>query len=275
MILRWRGMLERCTLLGLAWAVPIALVLLVAIQYREAEYLLAHANWSGWADQMHYMQSARAWATLDLDPARHKYPAGYALMAAPFIYLLPNQPFLLPDLACAAISLVLFTRLCERLAPDMRHARAIAPLCFLLATCGGSAQLRIWAEPWSTTAACPFMLGILLLALKAATPHSQASNKNGIFCLGLTVGLATITRPVDIILLAMPCAIYVLAERCRTAPRWVAARDAALYGLAGLVLGLLPFLAIHLAIYGTGGSPYFGYSASFGFEWRLIRYDGS
>ena len=56
--------------------------------------------WFGWADQAAYYLSVRGWATWDLSPAHHVYPAGYALLVTPFYWLSPAEPFALPDLLC-------------------------------------------------------------------------------------------------------------------------------------------------------------------------------
>ena len=49
--------------------------------------------WRDWADQGRYLASAKAFASLDFDPAQHFYPPLYALVAAPFVWLGSSQPF--------------------------------------------------------------------------------------------------------------------------------------------------------------------------------------
>ena len=264
----WTG--SRNAQLILDRVVPITIFLLIAIQLLEANTLFARASWLSWADQSHYMQSARAWSVFNLDPSQHKYPAGYALMGAPFVGLLPNQPFLIPDLVCIAASLALFANVCQRLAPDMPHVRVVAAVSFLWATSGGSLQRQIWAEPWSTTAAAPFMLAMLLLTLKLADPESLRLARRYTFLLGLIAGLGMLIRPMDVALVALPCAFYVVYHHFKAPYSWLSLTMAILSGCGGFAVGILPFVVIHLAIYGTGPSPYLGYSASFGFEWRLI-----
>jgi len=74
----------------------LALLVLVVMQGRAAMRL--SPLWQAWSDQSRYLQSAQAWATLNLDPALHHYPPGYSLLAAPFVYLMPALPFVVPDL---------------------------------------------------------------------------------------------------------------------------------------------------------------------------------
>ena len=77
-----------------------------------AVYIWAHAvhglgprssvppdGWWHWSDQGRYVRAALAWASGDLDPARHWYLPGYPLLGAAFAWLTPAQPFYLPDLA--------------------------------------------------------------------------------------------------------------------------------------------------------------------------------
>ena len=56
-------------------------------------------GWNGWWDQSNYLKSATALAHGNLQPSQHWYPLGYALLGAPFVYVTPVEPFLIPNLA--------------------------------------------------------------------------------------------------------------------------------------------------------------------------------
>ena len=101
------------------WAVIVA---------TAAAYVWAHAvhglgprssvppdGWWHWTDQGRYVRAALAWASGDLDPARHWYLPGYPLLGAAFARLTPAQPFYLPDLAGSVAAAWLFSRLAARL----------------------------------------------------------------------------------------------------------------------------------------------------------------
>jgi hypothetical protein len=243
-------------------AVPFAALVVALRQLQEDARI--YPDWLGWADQGHYMDSARAWAALNFDPSQHNYPPGYALMAAPWVYITPANPFLVPDLLLTLASLVLFVRICRRLAPDLPHAGAAAALCFVIATVPGQRYADMWAEPWTTTAAAPFLLFCLLMALN----YRETLNRRALFALGLAAGLGAMVRPSDAALLYGVCAIYCVLAAARLGVRRLM-EDGAIIGGA-FVLGLIPFATAHLLIHGLSAGNYIGGSASRGLEWRLI-----
>ncbi|WP_159348373.1 hypothetical protein [Roseomonas harenae] len=132
-----------------------------------ALHLAAHAwkrpDFEGWwagFDQRAYLTAAHAWAAGDLTPGLHHYLAGYQLLAAPFVGLLPAQPFVIADLACALLSLFLLVATARRLAPDEPWVPAMGALAFLIVTMSSRAAVSIWAVPWSTTPAVPLILAL-------------------------------------------------------------------------------------------------------------------
>ena len=76
----------------------------------------ARDSWHMWLDQSEYMRSALAFSSLSLASSEHRYPPLYALLAAPFTRLLPNDPFLVVDLisvcTCVYLLTILFRRDC-------------------------------------------------------------------------------------------------------------------------------------------------------------------
>ena len=88
------------------------------------------APWRGFFDQSLYLASAQAFATLNLDPARHFYPPLYALLAAPFSWLFPADPFAFVNVACVAGSVAILVALFGGILG--RLPAALAALAFLL-----------------------------------------------------------------------------------------------------------------------------------------------
>jgi hypothetical protein len=243
---------------------PVALLVLAVIQLRADAR--AFNRWQGWLDQSYYLQSARAWAALNVDPVQHHYPGGYSLLAAPFVYITPAQPFVVPDLLCAAASLVLFVRICRRLAPGLPAGDAIAAASFLVGSILDRRIVALWAIPWTTTAEAPLLLLCLLMALRFAETRRLAHAAG----LGCAAGIAAFVRPSDAALMLCACAIFGAVQIVvwHVSAR-VAARCGAALG-AGLAVGLLPAVATHLAIHGLSAGAYAAKSAVIGFDWRLI-----
>jgi hypothetical protein len=258
------------TAIVLKWAVPISIAVMVALQLADEQALFHHANWLTFADQAHYMDAARAWARWNLDASQHHYPPGYPLMGAPFVWLLPQQPFLIPDLVCAAISLVVFTSICQRLAPVLPHVRAAACVSFVVGSCGGHEIIGLWAQPWTTTAECPFLLITILLMLRFASPDRLGREARDAAAIGLSCGLGMMVRPTDPFVLLLAACPFLVVRYARTRPAWPAIFKVIVSGGLALALALLPFAAAHVMIFGLGASDYLGGSAAYGFEWRLI-----
>jgi hypothetical protein len=245
-------------------AVALAALVIAARQLQEDARI--YPAWLGWADQGHYMESARAWAALNFDPSQHNYPPGYALMAAPWVFMTPANPFLLPDLLLTLATLLLFVRLCRFMAPDWRRVDAAAAFCFVIATVPGQRAADLWAEPWTTTAAAPFLLFCLLMALKfAENPGWRA-----LVALGLAAGIGAMVRPSDAALIFGVSALFCVAISisARHGARRVAATGAVLAG--AFLIGLLPFAATHWLVHGFSAGRYVGGSVARGLEWRLI-----
>ena len=123
-------------------------------------------GWWSWWDQGKYLESATAWAHGALSPALHWYLPGYPLLAAPFVWLGPADPFLLPDLACFIASLLLFARLASRLLGRTRHAAAIGVLIFVATSAVPPLALVSWVLPWTTTPTAVCLFGGLLAAAR-------------------------------------------------------------------------------------------------------------
>jgi hypothetical protein len=243
---------------------PLALLALTVVQLRADAHMFG--RWQGWLDQHYYLQSARAWAVLDFDPSQHHYPGGYSLLAAPFVYITPAQPFIIPDLVCAAASLLLFVRICRRLAPGLPAGDAVAGASFLIGTLLNRRLSALWAVPWTTTAEAPLFLLCLLMALRFA----ESGRLWRIAGLGFAAGMAAFVRPSDAAIAFCACAIFCGVQLLlwRAPARRIG--QCVIAATAGLGAGLIPAAATHLAIHGLSAGAYAAKSAVIGFEWRLI-----
>ena len=249
-------------------ALPAGVIVILVVLLRiHAKIYPNFAGWFGGFDQRKYLLAAQAWGHWQLDPSLHFYPPGYSLLAAPFIWLMPSQPFAIPDAACLVAALALFLLLSKRLVPASPGWRAGASAAFLLA-CLGTATLRqIWTIPWNSTAAAPFTMAALLATLRLCEAPSWQRAAIAGLCIG---GLAAM-RPTDAILIALCCAPYAAYEIAvvqRRAPKALLILAAAATG--GLLAGVAPFAAAHVAINGFSPGLYLSKSAGLGFEWRLL-----
>jgi hypothetical protein len=216
-------------------------------------------------DQSYYLEAARAWASLDLSPARHHYLPLYPLLGAAFVWLTPAQPFMLPDLICLLASLLIFVRIGRRLAPGWSDV-ALA-LCFLVAVASGKWMFFwLWVVPWTSTGSAPLQYLAVLLALR----FGERPQPGPAAALGASIALVAGFRPSDAGVLAATTGAYTLLALTRdraTLRTYTLTTGAA---LAGLLAGALPWVAAHMAIFGTQGGPYIQKSAAIGFEWRLL-----
>lgn len=226
------------------------------------------ADWSGWFDQGKYLLAARAWAAGNLDPAQHYYQPGYPLLAAPFVWLTPARPFLIPNLTSLLLALWLFSAIAARIGPGGRWARAIGAVVFVATTALVPPILDLWTVPWSSTPVVPLVYACLLFGLRVL---DRGGARDALLC-GLTAGLIAGFRPTDAmaLLLTVPF-ILLLARRDARLAGGLAAGGLAAGGLAaGGLVAFAVVAAVHAALYGFAASEYQKVSNTIGFEWRLI-----
>ncbi len=246
---------------------PILSCILLAALVATAHILTypSYAPFHDGLDQSYYLQAARAWASLDLSPARHHYLPLYPMLGAAFIWLTSAQPFMLPDLLCLLASLLIFVRIGRRLAPGWSDG-ALA-LCFLAAVLSGKWMFFwLWVVPWTSTGSAPFQYLAVLLALR----FGERPGPGRAAALGACVGLVAGFRPSDAGVLAATTGAYALFALLRDRTTLRACALTAGAALAGLLAGALPWIAAHMAIFGSQGGPYIQKSAAIGFEWRLL-----
>jgi hypothetical protein len=198
-------------------------------------------GWIVWIDQGLYYKSAAALAAGNLDPALHWYPLGYAVLAAPFTFL-GSHPFFFVDLIALIAAYTAFILFARRVAvpPGM------AAVLFLLTSCADTAVFEQWAIPWTSTPAAAVIWG--LLAISAG--HLQGDRRP--FLLGVLAGSLPLLRPTDAIVCVICLAWCAVADLRSGRLRW---RDVLLVA-AGIAMPVLPYLALHLAIYGPQPSQY-------------------
>lgn len=228
------------------------------------------AGWWGWFDQGATLRSTAALAALDLRPSEHHYPLGYAVLGLPFHWLMPRHPFFVVDLLSLLAAYWAFIRVTVRLGlPGMLGA-----VLFALAVLPDAGLLRQWIVPWNTTPVGAF-LWVLLAACCAWLDGVRRP-----LVIGMLTGAVVVCRPSDA-LVTLPClATLAVVELGRwqrggapgkalgKAPGKATAKalgkELVLLILGGALVAL-PFLAMHLSIYGLAQSSYMRSSADIGF----------
>ena len=222
---------------------------------------LPAASWFGWADQAAYFLAAHGWATGDLSPAHHLYPAGYALLAAPFVPFMPEEPFYGPNLICWIGALWLFASLAARIGRGVFANRLTGGVVFFLATVASGRAFYMWEIPWTSTPAATLAFAALLTGLRCG--ERAAAGRAGLAA-GLA-GLIVLFRPTDAVVLMAAVAAMVAWAAARHR-RWLLLPAAA----AGFCAGPLLLLLTHWLTHGWTLGYYFENSRLIGFEWRLL-----
>jgi len=222
-------------------------------------------GWWGWWDQSQYIESARAMRVFDLSPAKHWFPLGYSLLAAPFTGVLPMHPFFFVDLAGLLISYVAFQSFALRLGV----ARPWSALVFVLAAAADPRLAETWAVPWNTTVSAALIwMAFACMAAQLAVP-SQALDRWRLFrfaVFGLLLGAIPLVRPTDALVAAICGATLVAAELWWKRARW---QDAVALCLGGAVV-LLPYALLYLRIYGPHLTGYMLQSRQLGFAYAQL-----
>ena len=253
--------------MGMTALIMTALYLRAYSRHPSHPHDAIDVGWWTWFDQIRYFDAAVAWSQGDLDPARHWYLPGYALMAAPFIRLFSVHAFLVSDLVCLLASLWLFCRLAGHLGAGIPHAVAYGALIFAAVTSFSPLGLDIWVVPWSTTGAVPLVYACLLAALHFIAQPGQAKFA---FRAGLAGGLVAFFRTTDAVPLLSACAIGMTAALLRNRPGWKSAILTAAAGMAGVTLALAALAGAYLPVHGLHLSGYIAGAARVGFDWGLV-----
>lgn len=215
------------------------------------------APWAGWFDQSRYLESAAAFAQLDISPAKHWYPLAYPLIASPFVWVLPRDPFMIVDLALFVATLLGFQRAMAAVGVE----RPWSGLAFLAATLAQGKVAQLWTDPWTTSLSAALIWWALALAAGLIGEPDVEMDRGRLAALGLALGLLPAARPTDLLISGIIglCVLLALAAQRRLSP-------VALAWLAGAAaLPVLLYLGLHLAIYGPHATPYMTASARIGF----------
>ena len=260
------------TLLQTAWLALLSLLLAARYLWVYRHHPLSPASnqpataWFGWADQAAYFLAAHGWASGNLDPSQHLYPAGYALLGALFVWLTPADPFVVPDLLCWVASLWLFASLGARLAGQMPGSRVTAATIFFLIEVVDLHALYTWEIPWTSTPAATLTFASLLLAIR----HADEADRWSGLAAALLAGTVALFRPTDAMVVMPAAAVSILATTWLSRTGW-RGNGKFLIAVAGaFAVGPLLLAATHLATHGWALGRYFTNSSLVGFEWRLL-----
>lgn len=251
---------------GAAMAAIFAAFYAYAIDPRRPTAAVVGNGWWSFMDQSRYLRATLAWAAGRLDPAEHWYLPGYPLLAVPFTWLTPANPFLLPDLALLGLTIWLVAALAGWLAPGWRQARVVGA-GVAVASVLPAAAMEVWVTPWTSTPEA-----VLTLAGLLATLHVMA--RPGAWrmalALGLCVGAEAGVRPADAAVLGSVAGLAAGIALLQQRPGWMVAARAGAAATVGVVIAVLPTLIAYVAINGWSLNGYLQLSAAIGFEWRLL-----
>lgn len=217
-------------------------------------------GWWGWFDQSMYLRATRAFASFDMDAAKHWYPPGYALLGAPFSRTMPGHPFFFVDLACFGAAYLGFASFAGRFGVGRIWAVAL----FLLPVIDRR-LVDAWVVPWTSTPTAALQWG--LLALVAAHIMTERFSLWRALGIGALTGLVIVFRPTDIIAAGVAggcAALFDVIHR----RKWVG-----IAGMAGAgAVVLAAYLALYLRIYGPHVSGYLENSQKLGFFYDTLGF---
>jgi hypothetical protein len=145
-------------------------------------------GWWGWFDQGQYYRSVVALEQNNYEPSEHHYPIGYPLIGTLFYGVMPQHPFLVPNLVSYGLICFAFLQLC-RVFVSFEWALI---LCFFGVVWPTTVQANL-IYPWTSTPVNAALMVMAYLAL-ARTPDRL----NGI-CTGICAGLIFMVRPGDLV----------------------------------------------------------------------------
>ena len=217
--------------------------------------------WGAW-DQSKYIDSALSLAAGEFHSQHHWYPLGYAVLGAPFAWVLPaGHLYLVADLGCLLASYAGFLVFARRVGVPA-PARV---LLFLLGTISCPDVLAAWAKPWNTSLSAALIWWLLALTAQLLDGGAAGYLVRRRLCLaaiGMAAAAIPVTRPTDLLVVGswalFAVAISLLRRR--------ALRDDLLWLAIGAGLVLLPFARLYLHIYGFHATEYMLQSKALGFR---------
>ena len=218
-------------------------------------------GWWGWFDQSMYLRATQAFSRFDMDPAKHWYPPGFALLGAPFVRSMPGHAFFFPGLACIVAAFLGFLSFAKRFGVSRLWAAALFMVPLL-----DRRLLDAWVVPWSSTPTAA--LQWVLLALVAAHVMADRLMVWRTVLMGVLAGLVIAFRPTDIISAAVALGCAALFDIIHRRPRLAGP----LAMLAGGTAVLATYAALYLRIYGWHVSGYLTTSLKLGFYYDTLGY---
>ncbi len=218
-------------------------------------------GWWGWFDQSMYLRAAKAFASFDLDPSKHWYPAGFALLGAPFTRTMPGHPYFFVDLACFGAAFLGFAAFARRFGVGKYGALAL----FLLPL-ADKRLLESWVVPWSSTPTAALLW--VLLATVAAHVLTERFQLWRAAAVGVTAALTLVFRPTEAIAAGIILGCAALFDLLHRRPRLAGPMAMAIGGT--LVVGC--YAALYLGIYGWHESGYLAQSRFLGFYYGNLGF---
>ncbi|RAI42530.1 hypothetical protein CH341_19075 [Rhodoplanes roseus] len=249
------------------FAAAAAVILLVRFASRMIGWQ-GVPDWHGWFDQGRYLAAARAFATLDLSSAQHHYPPLYALLAAPFVWLSPNDPFIAVNLICVAVAVYALVTLFGPLIGPL--GAGVFAVGFLLLP---RMLIETVVVPWNSTLATALLLVALGTLMRIERDGRVRLADAAVF--GTALGLLVPTRPMDAMVACLLLPFWT-ALVWRAVPGTAAVRLRRWVGInlvagSAVLLGPLLLVGSNLLIHGSIGSPYMGASMMFGLDGFAVR----
>lgn len=197
-------------------------------------------GWWTWADQYAYWQSAEELSRLSLTAQNFHYPLGYPALAAPFMRVWPEDPFLIPNLALVLVSSLSLWRLARL---GLSRVGTVVAAAVFVATHSELLALTL-VVPWNT-------IGTQAALLAGITVGVTDTGVRRACRLGLLAAAAYLVRPAD-----AACFAPLLAWAALAVPTWGERFRSGLF--AGLpvaaAIGLVGL--INLRVFGSWSSPY-------------------
>ena len=203
--------------------------------------LSAPIGWWGWWDQSQYLKCTAALAHGQLTQDTYWYPLGYPLLGALFYHWTPRHAFLIPNLAFALGSTVLFYKIARR------HLSPLETVLLLFIFFGfypGMLQIAL-VEPWNTIPTL-FLSYLIIFLVGFRQPSAQR-----VLAAFACVGLIFVCRPGDALCLAAIPAIAILGL-----PRWRTRTLVAAVGAGIVAAFVVAVLFTNHAVFGSWRTPY-------------------
>ncbi len=223
----------------------------------------APLGWWEWADQSWYLKAASSTANFNFSAENFFYPPLYSSLGALFIFLSPNHPFLIIDLACFLIYAYCFIGFASRY---VSFRSALFLFLFQFPFLG---ELRdVWIEPW-TTSVVAALISFVLYQVDKYYHSSQGMEKfPQYFIFGIAAGLIFLARPIDLFSIS-PIFFFILFVELRKLflgqlSQLIFYKRFILI-LIPMILCLIIFLIFNYYVFGTYLGNYFEAATSNGF----------